>query len=109
MLWIQERHRQAAAQADKAGSSSKQLRDVSSDLTYHADPLNLSPLADLAQAYHFIGVARRMLPESGRSSISSEVRRMMQHSVQLVTSTCTQAFIVFSECPLLSTNKAEFC
>jgi hypothetical protein len=73
-MWIHERHRQAAAQADKAGSSSKHVRDVSSDPTYHADPLNLSPLADLAQVYPFIGAARRMLPESSRSSTSSEVR-----------------------------------
>ncbi|WIA12655.1 hypothetical protein OEZ85_006305 [Tetradesmus obliquus] len=67
-VWIHERHSQASAQAGSS-SSSKALQDASMGLTYHADPLHLSPLADLAQVYPSIGSARRMLQDGSRGSV----------------------------------------
>ncbi|WIA32815.1 hypothetical protein OEZ86_005997 [Tetradesmus obliquus] len=67
-VWIHERHSQASAQAGSSNSS-KSLQEASMGLTYHADPLHLSPLADLAQVYPFIGSARRMLQDSSRGSV----------------------------------------
>lgn len=79
VLSISEKHRHAAARAAGASSgSSKHLRDVPLNQTYHADPLNLSPLADLSQAYLFVANARRMVCERMSSSCSEVSSSMLQ-------------------------------
>lgn len=51
-------------------------------LTYHADPLHLSPLADLAQVYPSIGSARRMLQDGSRGSVCDKVS---MHTIEFFT------------------------
>lgn len=73
VLTIADKHRQAEERAARAATSAQHVREVPLNQTYHADPLNLSPLAALSHVYVFVEDARRMVTGGMGSGGGSEV------------------------------------